>query len=29
MTAFTTLGQSKPSQHVYELRIYHVNEKVT
>jgi hypothetical protein len=26
MTAFTTLGQSKPSQHVYELRMYHVNE---
>lgn len=26
VTAFTTLGQSKPSQHVYELRMYHVNE---
>ncbi|PYK78639.1 MAG: NIPSNAP family protein [Verrucomicrobia bacterium] len=26
MTAFTTLGQSKPSQHVYELRMYHVNQ---
>jgi len=26
MGAFTTLGQSKPSQHVYELRMYHVNE---
>jgi hypothetical protein len=26
MSAFTTLGQSKPSQHVYELRMYHVNE---
>lgn len=26
MTAFTTLGQSKSSQHVYELRMYHVNE---
>src|SRR5262252_6224324 len=26
MTAFTTLGQSKSSQHVYELRLYHVNE---
>ena len=25
MTAFTTLGQSKSSQHVYELRMYHVN----
>jgi NIPSNAP len=26
MTTFTTLGQSKASQHVYELRMYHVNE---
>lgn len=26
MAAITTLGQSKPSQHVYELRMYHVNE---
>jgi hypothetical protein len=25
MIAFTTLGQSKSSQHVYELRMYHVN----
>jgi hypothetical protein len=24
-TAFTTLGQSTPSQHVFELRMYHVN----
>jgi hypothetical protein len=26
MTAFTTLGQSKPSPRIYELRMYHVNE---
>ena len=26
MAAFTTLGQSKPSQRTYELRMYHVNE---
>jgi hypothetical protein len=26
VSAFTTLGQSTPSQHVYELRMYHVNE---
>ncbi|MFL6538599.1 MAG: NIPSNAP family protein [Chthoniobacterales bacterium] len=26
MTALTTLGRSNPSQHVYELRMYHVNE---
>ena len=26
MSAFSTLGQSKSSQHVYELRMYHVNE---
>ena len=26
MTTFTTLGQSKPSQRTYELRMYHVNE---
>lgn len=25
MATFTTLGQSKSSQHVYELRMYHVN----
>jgi hypothetical protein len=23
---FTAFGESKPSQHVYELRMYHVNE---
>src|SRR5947207_3398799 len=26
MLAFTTLGQSHPSHHVYELGLYHVNE---
>ena len=26
MTTFTTLGQSKPSPRIYELRMYHVNE---
>jgi NIPSNAP len=25
MSALTTLGVSNPSQHVYELRLYHVN----
>jgi hypothetical protein len=25
MLAYTTLGQSKPQRHVYELRMYHVN----
>ena len=25
MLAYTTLGQTKPQRHVYELRMYHVN----